>query len=57
MERRENLFWVNPHMFYKGDRIRIVREYVRAGTDAAKAIEAEQSLLQQQQIPFDEPSE
>lgn len=57
VERRENLFWVNPHMFYKGDRIRIVREYVRAGTDAAKAIEAEQSLLQQQQIPFDEPGE
>ncbi|WP_216591793.1 hypothetical protein, partial [Streptomyces brasiliscabiei] len=34
VERKDGMFWVNPHLFYKGDRIRIVHEYVRAGSEA-----------------------
>lgn len=45
IEKREHLFWVNPHLFYKGDRIRIVREYVRSGTEAHKQLLEEQSKL------------
>lgn len=52
VERRENLYWVNPHLFYKGDRIRIVREYVRQGSKAHSQLEQEQAIMQQQSIPF-----
>lgn len=54
VERRENLYWVNPHLFYKGDRIRLVREYVRQGSDAHKQLEREQALMAQQQLPLGE---
>lgn len=47
---RENLYWVNPHLFYKGDRIRIVKEYVREGTPAAESLRAEQARLEQQDM-------
>lgn len=53
VERRENLYWVNPHLFYKGDRIRLVREYVRNGSNAHKQLEKEQAAMQQQMLPLD----
>ncbi|MHD0650936.1 hypothetical protein ACYPKM_35420 [Pseudomonas aeruginosa] len=54
VEKRENLYWVNPHLFYKGDRIRLVKEYVRQGSDAHKQLEREQAMLQQQTLAFEE---
>lgn len=50
VEGRENLYWVNPHLFYKGDRMRIVKEYVRAGTPAHEQLKKEQADLQQQNL-------
>jgi len=52
---RESHYWVNPNLFYKGDRIRIVREYVRAGTKAAKQVEKENAALNQLGLPLDGP--
>lgn len=52
VERRESMYWVNPHLFYKGDRIRLVREYVRQGSPAHKELEREQAALQQQILPL-----
>jgi hypothetical protein len=52
VEKRENLFWVNPHLFYKGDRIRLVRDYVRQGSEAHKQLEKEQAMMAQQQLPL-----
>lgn len=50
VEKRDNLYWVNPHLFYKGDRIRIVKEYVRSGSEAHKQLEREQAAMAQQQL-------
>lgn len=52
----ENMFWVNPNLFYKGDRIRIVHEYVRAGTKAAKQVEAEELTANQHNLALDDPN-
>jgi hypothetical protein len=49
---RENLYWINPNLFYKGDRIRIVREYVREGTEAANELRAEQEKIAQRNLPL-----
>lgn len=38
VERRENLYWINPNLFYKGDRIRLVREVVLAGSEGHAAL-------------------
>jgi hypothetical protein len=54
VEKREGLFWVNPHLFYKGDRIRLVRDYVRQGSEAHKELEKEQAMMAQQQLPLEE---
>lgn len=54
---RESHFWVNPNLFYKGDRIRIVREYVRAGTKAAKQVEKENAAMNQMGLPLDAPAD
>jgi hypothetical protein len=53
VEKRENMYWVNPHLFYKGDRIRLVRDYVRSGSDAHKQLEKEQAAMAQQQLPLE----
>lgn len=45
VQNKENLYWVNPNLFYKGDRIRIVREYVRAGTQAHEDLNREQEAM------------
>ena len=50
VENRENLYWVNPHLFYKGDRIRLIKEYVREGTQAHEDVKAEQQALEGQQL-------
>lgn len=52
VEKRDGLFWINPHLFYKGDRIRIVREYVRHGSKAHADLEKEQARMQQQNLPL-----
>jgi hypothetical protein len=26
---RPNMFWINPHLFFKGDRVAFVKEYIR----------------------------
>ena len=53
VEHKENLYWVNPHLFYKGDRIRIVNEFVRKGTEAHKQLEREQQALEQKHLDQD----
>lgn len=52
IENRENMYWVNPNLFYKGDRMRIVQEYVRSGTEAHKQLQQEQAAMEQAQLPF-----
>lgn len=56
IELMENLYWVNPNLFYKGDRIRIVNEYVRAGSRAAKQLAKEQALANQGALALDDPN-
>lgn len=38
-----NMFWINPHLFFNGDRVRFITEYVKntAGKDEADRIELE----------------
>lgn len=50
----ENMYWVNPHLFYKGDRIRVVNEYVKRGTKAHKELQAEQEAMSQNQLALDD---
>lgn len=57
IENRENLYFVNPHLFYKGDRIRIVKEFARAGTPAATQMKKEQMTLEQQKLDLNDPTE
>ncbi|MNO03836.1 hypothetical protein D3C81_2246620 [compost metagenome] len=52
----DSLYWVNPNLFYKGDRIRIVHDYVRAGSKAAKQLEQEQLKANQRNLAFDDPN-
>jgi hypothetical protein len=54
---RENLYWVNPHLFYKGNRIRIVNEFVRAGTEEEKQLMEEQKAMEQPSLALDNPNQ
>jgi hypothetical protein len=56
VQNKENLYWINPHLFYKGDRIRIVREYVRVGTPAHEDLKREQKALAHQKESPESPS-
>jgi hypothetical protein len=56
VQRRENLYWVNPNLFYKGDRLRVVNDYVRAGTKAAKQLELEQARAKQGDLLLGDPN-
>jgi hypothetical protein len=56
VEAMDSLYWVNPNLFYKGDRIRIVHEYVRAGTKAAKQVELENAKANQGALALDDPN-
>lgn len=38
--REPNLYWVNPSLFFKGDRVMFVKEYRRTARVAAKALPA-----------------
>lgn len=53
VEAMDSLYWVNPNLIYKGDRMRIVTEYVRAGSRAAKQLEKEQALAKQGVLGLD----
>jgi hypothetical protein len=50
IERRDNLYWINPNLFYKGDRIRLVKDFVLQGSDAHKQLEQEQIKLNQRSL-------
>ena len=28
-----NKFWINPHLFFNGDRVKFITEYVKASTE------------------------
>ncbi|MEA1990566.1 MAG: hypothetical protein U9N57_15340 [Pseudomonadota bacterium] len=43
---RPGWFWVNPSMFFKGDRIRIVQDYAVAGTVSGDKLVKEQERLE-----------
>lgn len=50
VERRDNLYWINPNLFYKGDRIRLVKEFVLQGSEAHAQLEKEQESLDQRSL-------
>lgn len=50
VERRDNLFWINPNLFYKGDRIRLVKEFVLQGSEAHAQLEKEEEDLAQRSL-------
>lgn len=50
VERRENLYWVNPNLFYKGDRMRLVQDYIIKDSESHKQLEQEERLLQQRNL-------
>lgn len=52
VERRDNLYWINPNLFYKGDRIRLVKEFVLQGSEAHAQLEKEQEDLTQRSLPI-----
>lgn len=35
---RPNIFWINPHLFFKGDRVAFVTEYVKRPKDKAQKV-------------------
>ena len=57
VEAMDSLYWVNPNLFYKGDRIRIVHDYVRAGTTAATQLEKDLAMANQRNLPRDPPDD
>lgn len=55
VENRDGFFWLNPNLFYKGDRMMIVKDYVVEGSEAHKQIEEEEK--NQSQIKKGEENE
>ena len=57
----KHLFWVNPNMFFKGDRMRLIQDFAIEGTPAAKQLEEEADALlqatQQGSLDFSPPDE
>ncbi len=49
VENREGFYWLNPNLFYKGDRMLIVKDYVVEGSETHKKIEEDEKNEQQQQ--------
>jgi len=41
----KNLFWVNPNMFFKGDRMRMIQEYAIEGTASGDQMKVEQDKM------------
>lgn len=39
---RPNIFWINPHLFFKGDRVAFVTEYVKRGSKKTTHTDAEE---------------
>lgn len=56
VELMDNMFWINPNLFYKGDRIRIVHDYVRAGSKAALLLAKQPPPTNQGALPLDDPN-
>lgn len=40
VDGRDGFYWLNPNLFYKGDRMRIVREFVLDGSESHQQIKA-----------------
>jgi hypothetical protein len=45
---RPNIFWINPHLFFKGDRVAFVTEYVKRPRE--KTDKAAETLLRKSQV-------
>jgi len=45
VDRQPNQYWVNPNMFFKGDRIQILQDFAVAGTASAAQQDAEVQAL------------
>lgn len=45
VENKEHFYWLNPNLFYKGDRMRIVKEYVVKDSKAHREIKNEEEQL------------
>ena len=54
VESRDGLFWVNPNLFYKGDRIRLVKDYVLKGSEAHKQVMREDENLNQRSLKLED---
>lgn len=45
-----NKFWINPHLFFNGDRVRFITEYVRVTTGKDEAVRLELEAKGQQHL-------
>lgn len=52
-----NLYWINPTLFFNGDRVRFVKEYRKIGTDQRQLALDEPTDLQQLLMPSPEKEE
>lgn len=52
--RTPNVFWVNSSLFFKGDRVLFVKEYVRRRSSADEQIRAELEARGQQRLEVDQ---
>ena len=47
---KPNLFWINPHLFFKGDRVRLVKEFIkRKNEELSRSLEKPMQTADQQQ--------
>lgn len=53
VERRDSMYWVNPNLFYKGDRIRIVQDIVVQGSASHKQLLREEAAQRTEQHTLD----
>jgi len=58
VKNRSGWFWVNPNMFFKGDRLKIIQDVAIRGTASAEKIKNEITKIEinnkQKKIDFDE---
>jgi len=54
--KRKGIYFINPNMFYKGDRMTIVNEYAVAGTSAGAALKEDIAKVEREEnqigLPF-----
>ena len=54
VERQHGWFWINPNMFFKGDRMILMQDIALKGSKAAKNQNAEVNNYSQLSLPFKE---